>query len=178
MSVIAHEIIADTKSPRCSTAFSAVYVFKNDCQFKEIYGHGMINIITGNFVYYPWDFWGIGATTSYWRAKGRTTFLQFCTTAKEIPLTFSIRRLVISKHDIEFYAALGGGVTWLKEKSDIEQIKLHKEIGEIEVGLKYPIYHCLKLTTAFRYLFPPQCICDVKTDVGGVDLRAGFELSF
>jgi hypothetical protein len=178
MKVIAHQKLADVESPRFSSAFSAGYVFKNDCRFKDVYGLGMVNIITGDFVYYPWDFWGIGVKTSYWRAKGRTTFLNFCTKLEEIPLTFTVRRLLIFKNNLEFYASLGGGIIWMREKSQLEKIKMLKGIGEVELGLNYPICNHLKITTAFRYLFPRQFLGNTKIDVGGLDLRAGFELAF
>ena len=122
MKLFAHQKLSDAKSPqKYISAFSAGYVFKNDCQFKEVYGHGMANIITGDFVYFPWDFWGFGVKTSYWQAKGRTTFLQFCTKIEEIPLTFTVRRLVIFKHNIEFYGSLGGGIIWMRENGRLKK---------------------------------------------------------
>ena len=65
-----------------------------------------------------------------------------------------------------------------ERKWPTEKIKLHKGIGEAEIGLNYPLCKHLNLTTAFRYLFPRQCLGDVKIDVGGFDLRAGLELFF
>ncbi|MCX5924596.1 MAG: hypothetical protein NTZ68_04185 [Candidatus Dependentiae bacterium] len=178
LKLAAHLKLSDAESPKFSSAFTAGYVFKNDCRFKDVYGLGMVNVITGDFVYYPWDFWGLGLKTSYWRAKGRTTLLNLCTKLEEIPLTFTVKRLVIFKHDIEFYGSLGGGVVWMREKSELECVKMLKGIGEVEIGLNYPICNHFKFTTAFRYLFPRQYVGCSKIDVGGADLRAGFELVF
>ncbi len=174
----ARNFLSDEESPKFSSAFSAGYVFKHDDRFQEVYGHGMIDVITGAFVYYPWDFWGFGAKVSYWQAKGKTTLFNFCTKLYEVPLTFTIQRLILFKHGIDLYFSLGGGISWVKEKSFIDTIKFHKGIGELEVGFNWPLYKALKLTTAFRYLFPRQFLCDEKIDVGGSDLRAGLEFSF
>ena len=73
---------------------------------------------------------------------------------------------------------LGGGFAWIKEKSYLGCPTVYKGLGEIEVGLNYPIWRCIGITGALRYLFPPQSQgCD-KIDVGGVDLRAGIGFSF
>lgn len=178
INVFAPRILSEADSPRGTFALTTGYLFKNDCRFKEVYGHGMQNIITADLVSYPWNFWGMGLKASYLHAIGKTTFLQFCTKLQEVPLTFSFRRLLVFKHNIEMYASLGGGFTWIHEKSYLECIKMYKGIGDVEVGFNYPIYKCLKLTTAFRYLFPPQCFCRLNIDVGGVDLRAGFLFEF
>lgn len=165
---------------RCfSGALTAGYVFKhNDCAFKKVYGHGLVNIITADGCYYPWECWGIGGKVSYWRAHGRTTFLKQCTHLQEVPLTFYLRRIEDFRCGLQLYASLGGGVIWMKEKSYLGHVKRHKGIGEVEVGLNYPMWHCLNFTSAFRYLFPRQSESCKKVDVGGFDLRAGIELPF
>ena len=183
-------------------AFTSGYVFKrDDCIFKEVYGHGMINVITADGCYYPWETWGVGAKLSYWLAHGHTTFLKLPTTAKEVPLTIYLRKRVDFKCGLQTYASLGGGIVWLKEHSYLGDITDHKWIGEVEAGLHYPIWRSLNFTTALRYLFPKQSQCQVssglcsgsgsgsglasgsggsgpKINVGGYDLRAGIEFSF
>ncbi len=162
-----------------STAFSAGYVFKhNDCIFKEVYGHGIVNVITADGCYYPCEQWGIGAKISYWRAHGRTTFLKKCSLLQEVPLTFYLRRMKDFRCGLQLYASLGGGIIWIKEKSYLGDLHLHKGIGEAEIGMNYPIWRCVNITSAFRYLFPRQSHCGTKMDVGGFDLRAGIGFQF
>ena len=176
--VNARQILSDVDSPKFSSAFSSGYVFKNDCRFQKVYGRGMIDIITGAFVFYPWDFWGLGLKVSYWQAKGNSTLFNFNTKLREIPLMLTLQRLLIFKHGIELYFSAGGGAAWIKEKSYLDTIKFWKGLGEIEIGANWPLYKNLKLTTAFRYLFPRQFLCSEKIDVGGCDLRGGLEFSF
>jgi len=159
-------------------ALTAGYVFKNDCAFKEVYGHGVVNVITADGCYYRWNPWGIGAKVSYFRAHGKTTFLKFKTLLQELPVTVYVRRIKSFRNGLQVYGSLGGGYLWVKEKSYLGDTRINTGIGEIEVGFNYPVCCCVNLTTAFRYLFPPQCHCSEKVDVGGVDIRAGFEVSF
>ena len=161
-----------------STDLSAGYVFKHDCRFKEVYGRGMVNIITADGCYYPWSFLGFGATLSYWRAKGRTTFLRLCTTAQEIPVTFYVRGIHEFECRLQLYGSLGAGFAWIKEESYLGDVRLYRGIGELEIGLRYPVWRCLTLMSAFRYVFPPQKQLCKKFDVGGCDLRAGLGLTF
>jgi len=161
-----------------NTAFTAGYVFKHDCRFKEVYGHGVVNAITGDICYYPWEVWGVGAKLSYWRAKGRTNFLKLRSIIQEVPVTLYARRIKDFNCCLQLYASLGGGFVWVKEKSYLGTAKAYKGIGEVEVGLNYPIWCCMNLTTAFRYLFPSQCYSGKKANVGGFDLRAGIGFSF
>ncbi|MDP3889245.1 MAG: hypothetical protein Q8Q25_01725 [bacterium] len=161
-----------------STAFSAGYVFKHDSCFKEVYGHGVINIITADGCYYPWQCWGVGAKVSYWRAKGKTTFLKQCSLLREVPVTFYLRAIKEFPCCLQLYTSLGGGFVWIKEKSYLGNVRLYKGIGELEVGLNYPIWRFINITGVFRYLFPPQSQSCEKVDVGGFDLRAGIGFSF
>ena len=159
-------------------AFTAGYVFKNDCIFKDVYGRGIINAITGDGCYYPWKHWGFGGKVSYWRARGRTSFLQLCSLIQEVPITFYAR--VIKRFDcgLQTYGSLGAGVVWMKEKSYLGTVKQTKGIGELELGLQYSRCRRFNLVGAFRYLFPPQKqACDTVV-VGGFDLRAGIGFSF
>lgn len=157
-----------------ATAFTAGFVFKHDdCTFKEVYGRGIVNIITADGCYYFCKPWGIGAKVSYWRAHGCTMLLKQCSLLQEVPLTFYLRRIRDFQCGLQLYASLGGGVIWLKEKSYLGHVNFHKGVGEVEVGLNYPICHCLNVTGAFRYLFPRECQAGKKVDVGGFDLRAG-----
>lgn len=166
------------ESPSFLTTFSAGYVFKNDCLFKQVYGHGMINILTADSCYYPWECWGLGVKASYWRAKGRTTFLQQCTWLRSVPVTFYVRRVKEFESGLQAYLSLGGGIVWVKEKSYLATQRATKGIGEVEVGLNYPVCGSFSLMTAFRYLFPPQSQNGEKMDFGGCDLRAGIGFSY
>lgn len=169
---------SEHKRSRFFSAFSAGYAFKHDCEFKKVYGHGMANIITADGCYYPWKNWGVGMKTSYWRAKGRTTFLKRRTHLYEVPITFYLRAKKAFQSGLDMYASLGGGVALIKEKSYLGKKRFNKGIGEVEVGLVYPVWRCVNLVGAFRYLFPHQSQgCD-KVDVGGFDLRAGIGFSF
>ncbi len=161
-----------------TTALSAGYVFKHDCVFKQIYGRGMVNILTADVCYYPWDEWGIGAKASYWRAKGHTLFLQRNSLLQEVPVTVYLRVIKDFSCHVQAYLSLGGGVLWIKEKSYLGCVRLTKAIGEVEIGLNFPIWCYFNATGAFRYLFPRQSQFCQKKDVGGCDLRAGIELSF
>lgn len=173
-------LFGSTEQDLCSfsSAFSAGYVFKHDHLFKEVYGHGIVNIITADGCYYPWEQWGIGAKISYWRAHGRTTFLHKRSLLQEVPLTFYLRKIKDVRCNLQLYASLGGGVIWIKEKSYLGDQHLHKGIGEAEIGMNYLVWRCLNFTSAFRYLFPRQKHCGSKMDVGGFDLRAGIEFQF
>ena len=159
---------------RLSTALTAGFVFKHDdCIFKQVYGRGIVNVITADNCYYFWKPLGVGAKISYWRAHGCTTFLRQCSFLQEIPLTFYLRALADLDCGLQLYASLGGGVIWIREKSYLGCVRLHKGIGEVEAGLHYPLAGCFNVTGAFRYLFPRQTLCGQKTDVGGFDVRAG-----
>lgn len=166
------------RKSRFSGAFSAGYVFKNDCRFKNVYGRGIVNAITADGCYYPWELWGIGAKVSYWRKKGCTDFLKQRTLLQEVPVTFYVRRKKQFKSGLQLYASLGGGFVWVKEKSYLGNVRLYKGIGEVEAGLKFPIFRCVDITAAFRYLFPPQSRACDKVHIGGFDLRAGIGFSF
>lgn len=159
-------------------ALTAGAVFKHDGNFKKVYGHTITNCITADGCYYPWQHWGVGAKISYWQAHGCTTFLKRRTHLQEVPLTFYLRR----KHDfdcgLQLYASLGGGVIWVKEKSYLGKIKMHKGIGEVEVGLNYPLWRSLNVTGAYRYLFPHQSPGGRKVTLGGSDVRAGLAVLF
>ena len=161
-----------------TTAFTAGYVFKQDCIFKEVYGHGLVNIITADACYYPWELWGLGAKVSYWRAHGRTTFLKQCSFLHEVPLTFYVRRITDFMCGLQAYASLGGGLVWIKEKSYLGKVRQHAGIGEVEFGLSYPLWRCIDITGALRYLFPRRSEWGQKVEVGGLDLRAGIGFSF
>lgn len=173
-------------------AFTAGYVFKHhDNDFKAVYGHGMVNVITADGCYYFCKPWGVGAKLSYWRASGQTSFLKQYSLIQEVPLTFYLRRVKHFKCGLDVYGTLGAGVVWLKEHSYLGHINAHKGIGELELGVSYPMWRCLNFTSAVRYLFHKQRQCsstsnsssgDLETApkivVGGFDLRAGFEISF
>jgi len=162
-----------------TTAFTAGYVFKHDdTSFKKVYGRGMANVITGDICYYPWHYWGIGAKLSYWLANGRTLFFKRHTFLQEVPVTLYVRRMVDFQCCLQLYASLGGGAAWISEKSYLGKVHQWRGIGEVEVGLNYPIWCCLDFTSAFRYLFPRQSQQCAKADVGGFDLRAGIGCSF
>jgi len=169
----------DMQSDCFSGALTSGFVFKHgDCRFKKVYGRGMVNVITGDFCYYTCNFGGIGAKVSYWRASGRTTCFKKCACLQEVPITLYLRGLLDLNCCLQLYASLGGGAIWLKENSYLCKVRKWRGIGEVEIGLNYPILNCLDFTTAFRYLFPRQSQDCKKIDVGGCDLRAGFRLSF
>lgn len=182
VSWISHHLVCseeeEEQSTCYSTAFSAGYVFKNDCIFKEVYGLGVINTITADGCYYRWNPWGIGAKVSYWRANGCTTFLKCRTLLQEVPVTFYLRRLHDFNCGVQAYASLGGGFIWIKEKSYLGTVQRYRGIGEAEVGLFYSVCRSLNITAAFRYLFPAQSIYCDKAQVGGYDLRAGIAFLF
>lgn len=159
-------------------SLSAGYVFKNDSKFKDVYGRGIVNVLTADGCYYPWERWGFGAKISYWRKKGCTTFLQLRSILQEVPITFYVRRIKKFDCGLQMNASLGAGVVWMKEKSYLGKVKLNKAIGEVEVGLQYSIVRWFNIVGAFRYLFPPQRQSCKKKVVGGFDLRAGIGFSF
>ncbi|MEX0671745.1 MAG: hypothetical protein WD068_00145 [Candidatus Babeliales bacterium] len=159
-------------------AFTAGYVFKHDCRFKDVYGHGVINVITADGCYYPWECWGIGAKVGYWQATGQTTFLKKCTTLQEVPFTVYARRRKNFDCGVQLYGSLGGGFIWVNEESYLGCVRDYKGIGEVELGLDYPIWRCINITSAFRYLFPSQCLAGNTADVGGFDIRIGLGFSF
>lgn len=162
-----------------SLAVSTGYVFKQgDSLFKQVYGRGIQNILTVDACCYPWETWGIGAKLSYWRAKGRTVLFKEHTRLKEIPVTFYLRKTVNFCSGLQPYATLGGGVIVVQEKSYLGCACRHKGIGEVEIGLDYPIWNCLDITGAVRYIFPPDVMCHQKTEIGGLDVRAGIGFSF
>ena len=161
-----------------STAFTSGYVFKNDDEFKHVYGRGMIDAITADGCYYPWKHWGFGLKASYWRAKGHTTFLHQRTIAQEVPTTAYFRYMKSLKCGLQMQGSLGGGFSWIQEKSYLDKVHTYKGIGEVEVGLNYRVWRWTNITGAFRYLFPPQSQSGERIDVGGCDLRAGIGFSF
>ena len=80
--------VFDMRDSSFTGALSAGYVFKHaDSVFKDVYGLGMVNAITADGCYHPWQSWGIGAKISYWFANGRTSFLKFHTHLHEVPMT-------------------------------------------------------------------------------------------
>jgi hypothetical protein len=179
LSGVTRQLFANCYDYSCfDAAFAAGYVFKNDNHFKDVYEHGMINVITGDGCMYPWKYGGIGAKLSYWRAKGETTFLHYHTLLQEIPVTAYIRGRKKFECALQLYGSIGAGFAWIKEKSYLGTVQLYKGIGELEVGLSYPIWHYVDITFAARYLFPPQSRLCEKIDVGGIDLRAGIGFSF
>lgn len=161
-----------------STAFTAGYVFKHNHDFKEVYGHGMVNVITADGCFYPLQPLGVGAKISYWRKHGCTTFLKQESLLQEIPVTVYLRGIKNFDCGLGLYGSLGGGFIWLKEKSYLGHITVYKGIGEVEVGLQYAVWDCINVMGAFRYLFPPQSYNGQKVDVGGSDLRAGIAFLF
>lgn len=161
-----------------STAFSAGYVFKHDCAFKQVYGKGMINAITADACYYPWNSWAFGAKVSYWRSSGHTTFLCQRTLAQQVPVTLYVKKVKEFACRLRTYLSLGGGIAWIQEKSYLSCVSVHKGIAEVEVGLHYNLWNCLEIMGAVRYLFPRQSRCCVTVDVGGADLRTGLGVSF
>jgi hypothetical protein len=160
------------------STLSAGYVFKSGSDFRKVYGPGMIDAITADWCYSGCGRWGGGAKVSYWRAKGRTTFLKQHSLLQEVPVTFYVRRLKNFDCGLQLNGSLGGGFAWIQEKSYLGKIRAYKGIGELEVGLNYPIWRCIKVVGALRYLFPPQSIAGKIADVGGVDLRAGIGFAF
>lgn len=173
-----HETCEES-NPCFTTAFTTGFVFKHDdCTFKQVYGRGIQNVITGDVCYYPWECWGIGAKVSYWREKGRTALFHECTLLQEVPITFYVRKLSERWCNWQAYYSLGGGVIIVKEKSYLGCVDLHKGIGEVEVGLNYSWCDCFDITGAFRYLFPRVCFCDKRIDVGGFDLRVGIGFAY
>lgn len=170
---------SDRENPCFTTALTTGFVFKHDdCVFKQVYGHGIQNVITADGCYYPWERWGIGAKVSYWRAKGLTTFFKQCTKLHEIPITFYLRRTTDRCCDLQGYVSLGGGVALIREKSYMGCVDQHPGIGEFEVGFNYRMWNCFDLTGAFRCLFSGDCLCSTKADAGGLDLRVGIGASY
>jgi len=163
----------------CEIAFSSGYVFKqSDCIFKEVYGRGITNIITGDACYYPRKFFGVGSHVSYWRATGKTTLLKRSSTLQEVPLTFYARLRKPFACGVQLYGSLGGGAVFIHEKSYVGSVQKNRAIGEVEAGLLCPLWRCVDFTTAFRYLFPNQQNNSAKIQVGGFDLRAGIAFEF
>lgn len=163
---------------RFNLAFTSGYVFKHDSRFRDIYGQGIINAITADFCYYLRQCWGFGTKLSYWRAKGRTAFLQQRTIIQEVPLVAYLRGIKTFDGGTQVYGSFGGGFVWLKEKSYLASQHTYKGLGEVEVGINSPVWHRLNVTLALRYLFPSQCYCGNNVNVGGLDMRAGFGISF
>jgi|SRR5581483_348864 len=170
---------ADDRANVFAAALSSGYVFKHDCNFKQVYGHGLINVLTADVCYYPFRIAGFGAKASYWRSHGgKTSFLRFCSQLHEVPVTVYARLIKGFDCGLQIYGSLGGGVALIREKSYLGCAKAHKGIGEIEFGVFHPIWWALNVTAAVRYVFPRQCQCDEKIDVGGADLRAGVGIVF
>lgn len=156
-------------------ALTAGFVFKhNDHVFKEVYGVGIANAITADGCYRFWKHWAMGAKISYWLIHGHTTLFKRSSFIQEVPITAYVRGIYDLRCNLQLYASLGGGAIWLHEKSYLGKISFWKGIGEAEIGFNYPVWHCMTITSAFRYLFPRQSHCgSCKIDVGGFDLRAG-----
>jgi hypothetical protein len=159
--------------------FTTGYVFKyNDHIFKEVYGRGIENIITADFCYNVWRLWGLGLKTSYWRAKGHTTFFKKCTQVQEVPITIYLRKAIQPWKHLGGYVSLGGGALFVDENNYLGHVRRWKGIGEAEIGLDIPFCHWCKFTSAFRVLFPREAVNCQKVDIGGLDLRAGIGFSF
>lgn len=159
-------------------AVSAGYVFKHECEFKEVYGSGIINAITFDGCYYPWQRWGLGAKLSYWRKKGCTSFLQLRSVVQQLPFTLYLRRRKEFDCGLQLYGSLGGGIIWTKEKSYLGCVNTTKGIAEAEAGVRYALWRGVGLTGAIRALFPSQDVNCCKARIGGIDLRAGISFSF
>lgn len=169
---------SEEKCTHYSTALTSGYVFKHDARFQEVYGHGIVNIITGDGYYYFCKHWGLGATVGYWRAQGTTNFLQQHTLLQQVPFTIVGKGQYHFNCGLKLYGALGAGFIWTKEKSYLADTKTTKGIGTLEAGVVYPVWRFIEVTAAFRYLFPPQHQSGHTIDVGGCDLRAGIGFSF
>ena len=181
LSVVSTRLFGNSleNQPSCfSGTFSAGYVFKHDCKFKDVYGRGIVNALTFDGCYYPWELWGFGSKISYWRTKGCTSFLKQRSLLQEVPITFYLRRVKNFECGLQMYGSLGGGFIWIKERSYLGDVRVYKGVGEVEAGLNSPVWHHLNLTIAFRYLFPSQCHAGEKVNIGGSDLRAGIGFSF
>lgn len=177
--LVANESCEETDMKNKWFALTTGYVFKHDdCVFKQVYGHGIQNVITADCCQYFWESWGVGAKVSYWRAKGKTTLFKQCTRLREIPITFYLRGITDRWCNWQGYASLGGGVVLIKEKSYLGCVEQNKGIGELEVGFNYLLCNCLDFTGAFRYLFSSDCFCAQKAKIGGFDLRAGIGFSY
>lgn len=163
---------------RWSTALTSGYVFKHNARFKQVYGQGIVNILTGDGYYYFCEHWGLGAIIGYWRAQGATNFLQQPTLLQQVPATIAGKGKYEFDCGVQLYGALGAGFIWTKENSYLDNTGFFKGIGTLEAGITYSVYHCFEITGAFRYLFPPQKQAYHTVDIGGCDLRAGIEFSF
>lgn len=161
-----------------NTAFSAGYVFKNDCRFKTAYGLGVVNAITADGCYYPWKHGGFGIKASFWRTRADSAFLGKKTLFQEVPVTIYARSVTAFDSRIQLYGSLGAGFAWMNEKSFMGITHVYKGIAEVEGGITCCLYRALYLTGAFRYLFPPQHVAGERLDVGGCDLRVGLGFSF
>jgi len=159
-------------------ALTAGYLFKHDSNFKAVYGKGLPNLITADGCYAFKEHWGAGAKVSYLRAHGETSFLQAETLLQQVPVTFYLRRIENYDTGLQLYGSLGGGFSWIKEKSYLGNVGIYKGLGEAEIGLSYPMYRTCHFTTAFRYLFPHESHCGNQIDVGGFDFRAGLGFSW
>lgn len=160
-------------------AFTSGYVFKHDDNaFKNVYGQGIGNVMTGDLCYYFCNNWGVGAKASYWLAVGRTTFFRTRAFLQEIPMTAYVRKAFDFDSGLRIYGSLGGGAIWSKEKANGVHTKIWKGIGEAEAGLNFPVCNMYNFTFAFRYLFPRQKVGLAKRDFGGFDLRAGLGINF
>ena len=140
----------------------------------------MVNILTFDNCYYPHKHVGVGAKLSYWRATGHTDFLKLPTLLQQVPVIFYLRGIHEFCNNVRLYGSLGGGLTWIQEKSYLGCVHSVKGLGEIEIGLSWSLWRYGALTGAVRYVFPPQSVHNSrhKIDVGGCDLRAGIEFNF
>lgn len=166
-------------SSHFTSAFTSGYVFKHgDRNFKEVYGTGMVNVITADLCYHRCNVWAIGGKIGYWLAVGRTVAFKRRAFLQEFPVTFYVRRMINFCSGLQLYGSLGGGFAWIKEERYLAHTAQARGIGEVETGLIYPAWCHLDFTAAFRYLFARQNQDTAKIDVGGLDLRAGVAYSF
>ena len=161
-----------------NTALTTGYVFKNKQRFHDVYGHGIANLITADGCYYTGEYMGFGANVAYWRGQGSTSFLRQHTLLQQVPVVLYVRGIKRFGFGLDVYGSLGGGFIWTKEKSYLGRTRVYNGIGAVEVGAAYPIWRCIELTAAFRYLFPPQTQAGQTVDIGGCDLRIGFGITF
>lgn len=157
-------------------AFTSGFIWKHDKIFKEVYGHGIPDLITVDACYYPCNYGGIGIKTSFWEKKGRTACLKQCTKLQEVPLIGYLRARIGTW--LQGYASLGGGAIFVKEKSYLGSVRTNVGIGEAEVGLNYYPHENVYLTGAFRCLFPRKTCDGDEIDFGGFGLRGGIGFSY
>jgi len=166
--------------PPIDVAVTTGYIWKNDCRFKEIYGEGIQDVITVDVCGWFSECFGIGLKGSYWEAEGRTPVCRLHTNVHEIPLIGYVRREIEFDCTFAAYASLGGGIIFVREKSELGKVNTDTWGGEAEIGLNYYFFKNFYLTTAFRYLYFKKKIAgiDERADFGGYGLRGGLGISF